>query len=139
MNRTTSTPSISTHRSRWRWRSDDAFCRSIVADLWHDERAAVSPISVVLTTTILTLGAIVGLTTLRDHITQQYGDVAVALRNVRQSYDYTVGVDVNRDGDIDDPEDCVMSGHFSDRVDIEDAAGAAPACLDLTIAPISEF
>jgi hypothetical protein len=93
---------------------------------------------VVLTTTILALGAIVGLVTIRDHMTQQFGDVAVALRSLRQAYRYEVGIDVNGNGSIRDAEDCVMSGGFSDAVDIVDTVGNAPACLDLTIAPISE-
>ena len=110
----------------------------LVVRLWRDERASVAPISMILTTTILALGAIVGLTTLRDHITQQYGDVAVALRSLRQSYRYEVGVDVNCDGDINDPEDCVMTGGFTDVVDLQDDPGTAPACLSLTIAPTDE-
>ena len=106
--------------------------------LWSDERAAVSPISVILMTTILSIGAIVGLTTLRDHIAQQYGDVAVALRSLRQTYEYEVGVDVNGDGDINDPEDCVMTGQFTDVIDLVDANNAPPACMNLQIAPTDE-
>ena len=106
--------------------------------LWRDERGTTSPMGIVLTTTILALGAIVGLATIRDHMTQQFGDVAVALRSLRQAYRYEVGIDVDRNGSIRDPEDCVMSGGFSDTVDIVDNAGEAPACLDLTIAPTSE-
>ena len=118
-------------------RSSDLL-RQLPVLLWRDERASVAPISVILTTTILALGAIVGLTTLRDHITQQYGDAAVALRSLRQSYSYVVGVDVNCDGDINDPEDCVMRGEFSDVVDLQDDPGTAPACLNLTIGPTNE-
>ena len=118
-------------------RSSDLL-RQLPVLLWRDERASVAPISVILTTTILALGAIVGLTTLRDHITQQYGDAAVALRSLRQSYSYVVGIDVNCDGDINDPEDCVMRGEFTDVVDIQDDPGTAPACLNLTISPTDE-
>jgi len=117
--------------------SSNDLCRLLVV-LWRDERASAAPISIILTTTILALGSIVGLTTLRDHTTQQYGDVAVALRNLSQSYRYEVGVDVNCDGDISDEEDCVMSGGFRDIVDIQDDPGTAPACLNLTVAPTDE-
>lgn len=104
----------------------------------RDQRGSTSPIGVVLVTTIVAIGSIVGLATIRDHIIQQLGDSAVALRNLRQSYRYSVSIDANRDGDSTDPEDCVLSGGFVDAVDLVDDPGDAPACLNLTIAPTDE-
>ena len=112
--------------------------RDCIERIIRDESGATAPMGVVLVTTILALGSIAGLTTLRDHIVQQFGDAAVALRELRQSYRYSVAIDVNRDGDTNDPEDCILSGGFSDVVDLVDRADAAPAGLDLTITPIDE-
>ena len=112
--------------------------QQLIQRLVRDESGASAPMGIVLVTTIVSLGAIVGLTTLRDHIVQQFGDAAVALRELRQSYRYSVAIDGNMDGDFGDPEDCVFSGGFSDVVDLVDVAGAPPACLDLTISPVDE-
>lgn len=54
--------------------------------LRHDERGAVSPMALILVTTLLALGATVGLTTLRDQLVQEFDDVAQALENVDQSF-----------------------------------------------------
>lgn len=112
--------------------------QKIIQQVIRDESGASAPMGVVLVTTIMALGSIVGLTTLRDHIVQQFGDAAVALRELRQSYRYSVAIDANMDGDTSDPEDCVLEGGFSDAVDLVDLPGAPPACLDLTISPIDE-
>ena len=109
-----------------------------LARYWWDERGTVSPMATILLTTILGLGVMVGLVSLRDQMLQQFGDVAVALRHLQQAYHYEVGVDVNRDGDVLDAEDHVFAGSFSDRVDLADFPDEAPACLDLTIAPLGE-
>ncbi len=111
---------------------------SWIGRLVEDDRGATAPMGVILVTSILSLGAIVGLTTVRDHIVQQFGDTAVALRELRQSYYFSVAIDKDRDGDPDGPDDCLMTGEFTDTVDLVDASGAAPACLNLTIAPIDE-
>ena len=109
----------------------------LLAKLVRDDRGSSAPIGMILVTTIVSLGAIVGLVAVRDHLVQQYGDASVALRELRQAYSFEVWIDVNRDS-ILGPEDCVLSGGFDDVVDLTDPPGAAPACLDLTISPIDE-
>lgn len=90
---------------------------------WDDESGSISPFATVLMMTILLLGIIPGIATLRDHIVQKFGDMAVALESIDQSYSFEV------DG---------VTSEYVDTVSVTDPVGAAPACLDLTIAPASE-
>ena len=117
--------------------SIEKLCASIPKFAREDE-GNVAWIGLIMITTITSLGAIVGLSTYRDHVLQQFGDVAVALRNLRQSYKYEVNVDANGNGIFNDGEDCVLEGSFSDIVDLFDDAGQAPACMNLAIAPTDE-
>ena len=54
--------------------------------LWTDCRGYTSGISLVLVITILGLGAITGLATLRDQLNQELADIAVGLENLDQSF-----------------------------------------------------
>jgi hypothetical protein len=48
-----------------------------------------------LMVTIVAVGSISGLVTLRDMVNQEYGDTALALENLNQSYQYQIIVDGN--------------------------------------------
>lgn len=106
--------------------------------LIHDEAGNLSLAGIVLMTTITSLGAIVGLATYRDHVIQSFGDASVALRNLRQEYKYEVVIDANGNGIFGDGTDCVLSGSFSDAVDLVDEVDEAPACMELTAAIVGE-
>ncbi len=54
--------------------------------LWKDQRGAVSVLSTLLLYTILVLGMTVGLVTLRNQFVQEFGDLAVALDHLDQSW-----------------------------------------------------
>tara|TARA_R110002095_G_scaffold159356_1_gene138168 strand:- start:10898 stop:11197 length:300 start_codon:yes stop_codon:yes gene_type:complete len=97
----------------------------IARQLWSDERGSVSPFATVLMVTILVIGIIPGVATLRDHIVQKFGDMAVALESLDQSYSYTV------DGVTSEYDD-------SDTGTLTDPVGDAPAGLDLTIPATGE-
>jgi hypothetical protein len=56
--------------------------------LWRDERGAINSTDIVLITTILILGSIVGLVCLRNQVVQELGDIATAVGALNQSYDY---------------------------------------------------
>lgn len=56
-----------------------AFCQ--------DECGETSIASLVLICTIIAIGATVGLTSLRDQITQEFGDLRVAIESLDQSFD----------------------------------------------------
>lgn len=103
-----------------------------------DERGSIAWIGLILMTVVTAIGAIVGLSTYRDHLLQQFGDASVGLRNIRQVYKYEVQIDANMNGIFGDREDCVLTGSFSDVVDLEDNVGEAPACMQLAVAPTNE-
>jgi hypothetical protein len=99
----------------------------MLSKLWKDERGTVSWISMILATAVFSIGALVGLATFRDAVVQQYGDVAVGLDHLDQSWSYRTGIDANGDGDCTDPGDCEFEGEFTDVSTLTDPAGAAPA------------
>lgn len=96
----------------------------IACQFWDDERGSVSPFASVLMITILVIGIIPGVATLRDHIVQKFGDMAVSLERLDQSYSYTVNGVTSKYDD-------------SDTGTLTDDAGKAPAGLDLTIPAVA--
>jgi hypothetical protein len=74
-------------------------------------------------TTILGLGMVVGLQTVRDAMIQELGDVAVALDHLDQSYSFTVGT---------------VSSQYIDTITLQDPAGAPPACIGVCLAATAE-
>ncbi|MHC4879809.1 MAG: hypothetical protein ACYTGL_25430 [Planctomycetota bacterium] len=80
-----------------------------------------------LITVILSLGLVAGLAYLRDGVTQEYGDSAVALDKLDQGYSFTVqtsGGPVTRS--------------FTDTSSLTDPPDAAPAGLMLGTTPVAE-
>ncbi len=53
---------------------------------WRDDAGGMSILGVILLYTIVVLGVTVGLITLRNQIVQEFGDVAVALDSLDQSW-----------------------------------------------------
>jgi Flp pilus assembly pilin Flp len=96
----------------------------IFRKLRDDECGAVSYGAYLLLATIVALGGLVGLTTFRDSVTQEFGDIAAAVNSLDQSFDVTVTVGV----------DVVYSAAY---VDIEpdapgentDTPNAPPSCI----------
>lgn len=74
-----------------------------------------------------------GLATLRDHLVQEYGDMAVAIDHLDQSWSYSNGIDCNGDGDYTDPGECEFRGQFVDSSNLSDPAGDGPA--DIVFVP----
>ena len=95
--------------------------------LWQDQDAFVVSTELLLVTAVLTLGLLVGATTLRDQIVQGFGDLATALGRLNQSYSYT--------GDGDPGDDHYVAGSsYEDRTDFgegEDPANAEPAGISV--------
>ncbi|MFK7777711.1 MAG: hypothetical protein QM501_06265 [Gimesia sp.] len=56
---------------------------------WNDESGFVVSAELVLIATVLVLGMIVGLTTLRDQVIGELADVAAAFSNSNQSYSFS--------------------------------------------------
>ncbi|RLS35730.1 MAG: hypothetical protein DWH78_09815 [Planctomycetota bacterium] len=91
--------------------------------LWNDESGFVSATEILIMTTILGLGMVVGLQTVRDAMIQELGDVAVALDHLDQSYSFTVGT---------------VSSQYIDTITLQDPAGAPPACIGVCLAATGE-
>lgn len=88
--------------------------------LWQDQRGDASAASLMIMVTVVALGAIVGLTTFRDQVVQEFGDLATAIDSLDQSFS------AGSLGSYADPGPMFM-----------DPVGAEPACLDVT-APASD-
>jgi len=59
-----------------------------IKNLWNDEAGFVVSTELVIVATILVLGLIVGQSTLRDAVVVELSDLATAISNIDQSYDY---------------------------------------------------
>jgi Flp pilus assembly pilin Flp len=57
--------------------------------LWADQAGFVVSTELVLVATILVIGMVVGLVTVRDQVVQELADLAAAIGSVNQSYEYT--------------------------------------------------
>lgn len=98
--------------------------------LLRDDRGFVVSAELVLVATIVVIGLITGLVTVRDQVIQELADVADAISEVDQSYSYS-GVTAHAAstaGSIfDDLNDyCEVDGNASDQV-----AGNEPQCLEI--------
>jgi len=57
--------------------------------LWNEEVGAIVSAEIMLIATILVIGVIVGLKSVRDSVVTELADVAQAIGNVNQSYSYS--------------------------------------------------
>ncbi|MCC9605433.1 hypothetical protein LOC68_22975 [Blastopirellula sp. JC732] len=94
--------------------------------LWRDERGVASAYALILVAVILILGAVVGLTNLRDHIVQEFGDLGVAIDSLDQSFGYQITVTPQMG-----PPQVVVSALYIDQDELgwSDPNGQAPAGL----------
>ena len=101
--------------------------------LWADEAGFVISAELVLVATILVLGMIVGLTSLRNQVVQELGDLAVAIGNIEQSYSYSsvVGHTAATAGSAFVDNDDYCDGNGIDPV------GGGAACIDVAVAPVT--
>ncbi|MBL8826775.1 MAG: hypothetical protein JNM18_07290 [Planctomycetaceae bacterium] len=90
----------------------------MIRRLWKEEAGAIVSAEIMLIASILVIGVIVGLKSVRDSVVTELADVAQALANVDQSYSYsgTAGHHAFTAG-----------GFFADLPDFCDQAGAANA------------
>jgi hypothetical protein len=93
----------------------------IATKLWHDECGITGAMGVLLLATLLAIGAIVGLSTYRDQVVQEMGDMAVAIESLDQSF---------------------SGGPYGSYVDppttLTDPLNAEPACMSVQVAPSDE-
>ena len=107
--------------------------QTIALRLWNDQDGAIVSAEIMLVTTILVLGTIVGLKSVRDSIVSELADVAGAISSTSQSFCYS-GV-CGHAGSTD-------GAHFQDQLDFCDAAGMSNAqnskCVNVCACPKGE-
>lgn len=95
--------------------------------LWNDESGVVDVSSYLFFVTVVCLGMLCGWVTIRDQVTQELGDLSVAMQNIDQSFslNYTLGT-------------LVVTRSFTDNDAGDGVAGSAPAGIDLSVPGTSE-
>ena len=103
--------------------------------LWNDEAGFIVSAELVLIATILVLGMIVGLVSVRDQVVQELGDIALAIGFINQSYSFSgiTGHTSSTSGSIlNDQTD------FCDETQ-EDPPGAGAVCISVTVPAETEI
>ncbi len=101
--------------------------------LWNDEAGFVVSTELILIATVLVIGMLVGLATLRDQVVQELADVAAAISDVDQSYAYTGILGHTAQTAGSNYEDAV---DFCD--DAADQAAITNHCISMQEAPSEE-
>ena len=57
--------------------------------LWRDESASVNSAELVLIMTLLSIGSLVGMKSMRDSVVTEFADMAQAIANLDQTYSYS--------------------------------------------------
>jgi len=104
---------------------------SLLKKLWLDQSGFIVSAELVLIATILVIGMLVGLVTIRDQVIQELADVADAISEFDQSYSFTgiTGHAASTSGTIfNDTHDFCETAAGSDQ-----GTGLAgePQCLDI--------
>jgi hypothetical protein len=96
--------------------------------LWNDEAGFVVSAELVLIATILVLGMIVGLASVRDQVVQELGDIALAFGRINQSYSFS---------GITGHTSATSGSQMIDRADFCDVAAdpinSGAACINVEI------
>jgi hypothetical protein len=71
------------------FRSQSRWTMKLLQRLWADETAFVVTTELVLVATILVIGTVVGLATVRDAVVAELADVAAAIGSINQSYSWS--------------------------------------------------
>ena len=101
--------------------------RKFLSQLWNDVAGFVISSELIFVATLLVIGMITGLTTIRDQVLGELGDVADAVSEFDQSYSISAvtGHASSTSGAIfADGEDFCEEGTGTDQ-----SAGALPQCL----------
>lgn len=102
---------------------------TLFTHLWNDQAGAVISAELILVATILVLGMITGLTTLRDQVIQELADVAIAVASVNQSFSFS-GVSAHHSSTAGS-----IFQDLLDDCDGPDTGGAEPGCLAICDTP----
>jgi Flp pilus assembly pilin Flp len=103
--------------------------------LWNDEAGAVISAEIVLVATILVIGMVVGLKSVRDAVVTELADVAQAIANIDQSYSYS-GIDGHSTGTAG--SFYLDAFDFCDTSADTDASEVNSKCVDVAAAAQTE-
>ena len=116
--------------------------------IWHDEAGFIATTDLLLLTTIVVLGMIVGLVMFRNQVVQEFVDMAMAIGHLNHDYTYDGtndsqgGPDGRPDGEPDVPDECFVAGsYYIDETDFcqaEDEAGEEPGGISVRVPPLDE-
>lgn len=100
---------------------------------YSDEAGFVASADLILISTVLVLGIIVGLATLRDSITNELGDMSSALGQLNQGYEFD---DIEVDGILSVGSSFLDMSDFCEEGDEEgddnnDEPNEAPGCITI--------
>lgn len=102
----------------------------------REQSGVILPAQLVLYTAVVILGAIVGISAVRDSVVQEFGDLAAALESLNQSYSFSVGTCVSQYTDFADVTTPVAAGSCTTvgyaPASLESAAGSSPAKVGFT-------
>ena len=101
----------------------------LVQRLWNDEAGFIVSAELVLIATVLVIGMLVGLVTIRDQVVQELGDVADAFSEIDQSYSFSgvTGHASSTSGTIfNDTHDFCEDDTGSDQ-----SPGNEPQCIEI--------
>jgi Flp pilus assembly pilin Flp len=96
----------------------------VLHQLWADEAGFVVSTELVLVATILVIGMVVGLATVRDAVVQELADVGAAIGSINQSYVYS---------EVSGHSAATAGSEYQDQTDFcdtgDDVADVAPQCV----------
>jgi hypothetical protein len=101
--------------------------------LWNDEAGFVVSAELVLIATILVLGMIVGLVSVRDQVVQELGDVALAFARINQSYSFS-GIT----GHTSATRGSMLVDQYDYCDQASDPGGLGAACIDVQVVQLPE-
>ena len=102
--------------------------------LWTDDAGFVVSAELVLVATILVIGMLVGLVSVRDQVIQELADFAAAITQMNQSYSFS---------GITGHTSSTAGTSFNDTADFcqgpyDDLPGEAAMCIEMAVFPESE-
>lgn len=100
--------------------------------LWKDQHGVVVSAELIVICTVLVLGLLVGLTSLRDQVVQEFADISAAIGALDQSYSFAE----------DSDPDCRVAGSSfvdaADFCDVGDPAGAPAQAITFEAADMED-
>ncbi len=88
----------------------------MLKQLWNDESGFIVSSELILISTILVIGMVVGLSEVQHAVVQELGDVADAIGSVNQSYRYS-GFSARKSGRKRGLKSFTVGSRFNDRED----------------------